>query len=120
MVKTPITSSSDCTCWLSGERSLPLGFLFLLQPRCEVTMEQYAVLIALVMSLMVGGTYTQWTKSNLLQACENRVDVQFICPDGLRCEDCPRCVTEFLGECMCVPQSFLSEYPDPDPLYSCW
>ena len=23
-----ITLSSDCTCWLSGKRSLPLGYLF--------------------------------------------------------------------------------------------
>ena len=30
MVKPPITLSSDCTCRLSGERSLPLGYLFLL------------------------------------------------------------------------------------------
>ena len=28
MVKPPTTLSSDCTCWLSGERSLPLGYLF--------------------------------------------------------------------------------------------
>ena len=44
MVKTPTTLSSDCVCWLSGERSLPLGYFFLfpdvdecslLRPRCE-------------------------------------------------------------------------------------
>ena len=32
MVKNPTTLSSDFTCWLSGERSLPLGYLFFMCP----------------------------------------------------------------------------------------
>ena len=82
-------------------------------------MELDALLIALLLSMMVGGGYTQWTSSSLTTPCENMVEVQVKC-SGRPCEECSECVTEFLGECQCVPMSFLEEYPNPDPLNACW
>ena len=44
MVKTPTTLSSDCTCWLSGERSLPLGYLLEYYQFQDLTKSQRLVL----------------------------------------------------------------------------